>query len=182
MLWSSHPRKLRCDAVGPEVDGAIPDQVRCCWLLVWQGQIFANRFQSDEKGLVYDFTSASSVSNRSVAYPPGSPALCLGKITSRNGNQQKEQSSVSLSFYFLHWFLSSFLHRALGETILEIPISSAKKLNKKNENKEIPKKRAHHHIIPGFLCALGPSLFLHRALGETNLEIPISSAKKRKKR
>jgi uncharacterized protein YdeI (YjbR/CyaY-like superfamily) len=86
--------------------------------------------------------------SKSVAYPPGTPAPCQKIKINKwkpSCNQQKEQTSVFLSFSFRRRFLSSFHNRALGEAILEIPISSAN--NQKKQNKTEKDSEKEHAIV-----------------------------------
>ena len=116
--------------------------------------------------------------SRSIAYLPGTPALCLWKIKTRNGNQQKEQPAyffpffVSLALIFISW-------SSVRRHITRIPISSAKKRKKKEKKTTKSKKRACYRISPVFFASL--TLILFWAPGEAVLEL-ISSAKKKRKK
>ena len=68
-----------------------------------------------------------------------------------NNKIQKKEHAIVFPHFSLHpWLLSLFLHWALGETGLVIPISSAKKPKKKKEDREF-----QHAIIFSYfpLCS-----------------------------
>ena len=71
----------------------------------------------------------------------------------KNQKTEKEHAVVFFPRFSSRLFLSSFLHRELGETNLEVPISSPKNAKKKSKTKK-SKKKTRWRIFPFFFISL----------------------------